>query len=188
MPLYLYQAQMRVNELWNLNFSLIDGKHGWIRGNVLGGEYNYSGRNVIVLDPTLHIDEVDVPYKSFVVQYRGKIIRRIIKDRGWTVTKASNYLASKFMYDPYIYNIMCDIVKEEHPQIIINRNPTITFGSIILMNIRRVKPDASDVTLAIPSAILPGLRSRSSIEPWVNKYLSNCGKHVISVYTNLRSA
>jgi DNA-directed RNA polymerase subunit RPC12/RpoP len=44
-PLYLYQAQMRVNELWNLNFSLIDGKYGWIRSQVLGGEFNYTGFN-----------------------------------------------------------------------------------------------------------------------------------------------
>jgi hypothetical protein len=29
-PLYLYQAQKRANELWQLNFSLIDGKHGLI--------------------------------------------------------------------------------------------------------------------------------------------------------------
>ena len=43
-PLYLYQAQLRVNELWNINFGLIDGKHGWTRANVLGGEYNYSGK------------------------------------------------------------------------------------------------------------------------------------------------
>ena len=42
-PLYLYQAQIRANELWNINFSLIDGKHGWTRSNVLGGEVNYSG-------------------------------------------------------------------------------------------------------------------------------------------------
>ena len=150
---------MRVNELWGLNFSLIDGKHGWTRGNLLGGEFNFSGRSVIVLDPTLHCDEVDISYKAFIVQYRGHIIRRIIKDKGWTITKASNYLSSKFMYDDYVYKIMCDIVREEHPKIILNRNPTITFGSILLMNIRRVKPDASDVTLAIPSAILPGLNA-----------------------------
>jgi hypothetical protein len=29
-PLYLYQAQMRANELWAMNFSLIDGKHGLV--------------------------------------------------------------------------------------------------------------------------------------------------------------
>jgi hypothetical protein len=43
-PLYLYQAQTRVNSLWALNFQLIDGKHGWVRSNVLGGEFNYSGK------------------------------------------------------------------------------------------------------------------------------------------------
>lgn len=158
-PLYLYQAQMRVNELWALNFSLIDGKHGWTRGNVLGGEFNYSGRSVIVLDPTLKIDEVDMPYKAFIEQYKGSIIKRIIRDKGWTITKATNYVASKFMYDDYIYSIMCDIVREDQPKIILNRNPTITFGSILLMKIRKVKKDSDDVTLAIPSAILPGLNA-----------------------------
>lgn len=158
-PLYLYQAQMRANELWNLNFSLIDGKHGWTRANVLGGEFNYSGRSVIVLDPTLKIDEVDMPYKAFIEQFKGHIIRHIIMEQGWTVTKAANYLASKFMFDPYVYKIMCDIVENEHPKMILNRNPTITYGSILMMKIRSVKPDPEDVTLAIPSAILPGLNA-----------------------------
>ena len=158
-PLYLYQAQMRVNELWNLNFQLIDGKHGWTRANVLGGEFNYSGRNVIVLDPTLKIDEVDIPYQSFIEQFGGSIIKRICRDKGWTVTKASNYVSSKFMYDDYVYKIMCDIIEEDHPKIIINRNPTITFGSILMMKIRKVKRDSDDVCLAIPSAILPGLNA-----------------------------
>ena len=43
-PLYLFQAQMRCNELWALNFSLIDSKYGWVRSSVLGGEFNYSGQ------------------------------------------------------------------------------------------------------------------------------------------------
>lgn len=158
-PLYLYQAQTRANELWALNFSLIDGKHGWTRANVLGGEFNYSGRCVIVLDPTLKINEVDMPYKAFIEQFKGNIIRRIVRDRKWTITKATNFIASKFMYDEYIYRIMCDIIREEEPKIILNRNPTITFGSILLMKVRKVKPDSDDVTLAIPSAILPGLNA-----------------------------
>lgn len=158
-PLYLYQAQTRVNELWALNFSLIDGKHGWTRANVLGGQFNYSGRNVIVLDPTLKIDEVDVSYRSFIVKFSGKIIKKIIRDKGWTITKAHNYLKSKFMYDEYIHGLMEEIIKESEPKIILNRNPTITFGSILLMKIRRIKPDSDDMTLAIPSAILPGLNA-----------------------------
>ena len=122
-PLYLYQAQLRVNKLWDLNFALIDGKDGWIRSNVLGGQWNYTGRNVIVLDPTLKMDEVDIPYKSFIVMFSGKIIRRIKKEKGWSTVKAYNFVKVRFKFDPYIYKIMEDIIREEEPKIILNRNP-----------------------------------------------------------------
>lgn len=122
-PLYLFQAQERANKLWGIVFQLIDTKHGWIRKNVLGGEFNYSMRAEIVLDPTLRIDEVDVPYKMFVEDYKNLIIRRIRKERGWTITKAANFLAARFEYDPYIYRIMCQIIEEERPRCIISRNP-----------------------------------------------------------------
>lgn len=36
---------------------------------------------------------------------------------------------------------------------------TITFGSILCMKIRKVKRDSDDMTLSIPSAILPGLNA-----------------------------
>lgn len=114
-------------------------------------------RSVIVLDPTLKIDEVDISYKAFIKQFQGRIVSRIIRDKGWSITKAYNYLSAKFTYDEYVYSIMCDIIREESPKIILNRNPTITFGSILLMKIRKVKKDSDNLTLSIPSAILPGL-------------------------------
>ena len=121
---------MRANELWALNFQLIDGKNGWIRGNVLGGEFNFTSRAVIVLDPTLKIDEIDLSYKGFIVLFRGHLIRRICKDKGWTVTKASNYLASKFNYDPYVYSLMMRVIEEDEVQMILNRNPEVAGYSI----------------------------------------------------------
>ena len=69
------------------------------------------------------MDEVDISYKAFIEQYKGHILRRIVKDKGWTITKATNYLASKFNYDPYVYSIMCQIIEEEQPKLILNRNP-----------------------------------------------------------------
>lgn len=116
-------------------------------------------RQVIVLDPTLKIDEVDMSYKAFIEQFKGHILAYIIKDKGWTITKATNFLESKFNFDPYVYGVMCRIVENDNIKIILNRNPTITFGSILLMRVRRIKPDAEDYTLAIPSAILPGLNA-----------------------------
>lgn len=113
----------------------------------MGGEYNYSGRQVIVLDPTLKIDECDMSYKAFIEQFKGHIIRRIIEDKGWTITKASNFLASKFNYDPYVYDVMMRIINEDGIKLILNRNPTITYGSILQMRVRSIKKDADDWTL-----------------------------------------
>lgn len=80
-------------------------------------------RAVIILDVSLKLDEIDIPYKMFLMEYRGQIIKRIKKDKGWTTTKASNYLASKFMYHPYVYSVMERVVEEIQPHVIINRNP-----------------------------------------------------------------
>lgn len=69
--------------------------------------------------------------------------------------------------------------------IIYVKTTTITYGSILMMKVRKVKKDPNDLSLSIPSAILPGLRVSSSIEPRVNKYLPNCGKLVKSSYTKV---
>ena len=113
-------------------------------------------RNVIVLDPTLKMDEVDVSYKSFIVSFSGLLVKEIMREKQWSVAKASNFLKSKFMYDEYIYSLMMRLIRDRELKLIINRNPTLTFGSILLMKIRKVKEDAEDYTLSIPSAILPG--------------------------------
>ena len=76
-------------------------------------------RSVIVLDPSLKINQVDLPYKAFIEQYKGAILSEIIKDKGWTITKATNYLASKFNFDPYVYSLMEKIIKEQNPKIIL---------------------------------------------------------------------
>lgn len=155
-PFSLYQAQMRINKLWDLTFSLLDGKYGWTRSKVLGGMFNYSGRNVIILDTTLGIDQVDMCYKSFIKLFSGPLIKRIVRDKGWTITRATNFIQSKFEFDEYIHRIMMEYIKEEEPRIILNRNPTITYGSILLMRIRSI---TEHVTLSIPSSILPGLNA-----------------------------
>ena len=82
-------------------------------------------RQVIVLDPSLKIDEVDISYKAFIEQYKGLIIKHIIRDKGWTITMATNFLASKFNYDPYVYRMMCEVIEQEKPRIILNRNPEL---------------------------------------------------------------
>ena len=42
----LQRIQNRVNALWNENFSLLNGKEGLIRGQILGGSLNYTSRKL----------------------------------------------------------------------------------------------------------------------------------------------
>lgn len=52
---------------------------------------------------------------------------------------------------------------------------TITFGSILKMKIRNVKTDSQDYTLAIPSGILPGLKSAQALGPGLTKTYLTAG-------------
>ena len=80
-------------------------------------------RSVIVLDPTLKLDEVDISYRTFHVLFSGLIVKEIMRDRGWTITKSYNFLKSKFVYDEYVYSIMQRVLTKYAPPIIVNRNP-----------------------------------------------------------------
>jgi DNA-directed RNA polymerase beta' subunit len=92
---------------------------------VLGGQFNYTARSVIVLDTTLKIDEVSVPYKTFLVVFGGLIIKKLVKKYGWTITKSTNYLKSKFQFDENVYEIMNEILNEEPVHLVLNRNPEL---------------------------------------------------------------
>ena len=72
------------------------------------------------------------------------------------LSKAYDKWKRSFKFDKHVYEIMMFIVKKDHPRILINRNPTLNFYSILLMKIRNVKKDDTDYTLSVPLAILPG--------------------------------
>lgn len=80
-------------------------------------------RAVIVLDPSLPVDMVDVPYRQFLELYKEVIERKIQEDKDWSLTKTKNYLSNKFIYDDYVYSIMERIIAEEDVTLILNRNP-----------------------------------------------------------------
>lgn len=69
------------------------------------------------------MDQVSLGYKAFLLGYAGKIANKLMKRKGWTVTRAINYLKSKFLFDQEIYDIMQEIVHTEDIMIVLNRNP-----------------------------------------------------------------
>lgn len=154
--LILSRIQYRLNKLWQENFNLLNGKEGWIRGQLLGGSINSSSRNVIVPDPTLGDGEVDMSYHAFLELYKFRIIYYLMKMDDISLAKAYYIWNRAYQFDNRVYEVMQFIVKKEKPKIIINRNPTLNYYSILMMGIRKVKRDITDFCLSVPLSILPG--------------------------------
>ena len=155
----LHSIQGRVNDIWDENFDALNGKEGWIRGQILGGALNYTSRNVIIPNPTLRDSEVDLSYNTFLEMFKFKIIEWLMKLDDIPLAKAYERYRNAYKFDPKIYQVMCFIVNKEHPKIIINRNPTLNYYSMLLMDIRSIKSDVSDFTLSVPLSVLPGLNA-----------------------------
>ena len=159
LPLILQRIQYRVNEMWEFNFQLINGKEGWIRHKLLGGDMNYSSRNVIIPDPTLKDDEVDLSYHTFRIVFAQQIITTLMRQDHISLKKAKDRWLRSFIFDEYIYEIMQFIIKRDKPMVLINRNPTLNYYSMLLMKVRNVKHSGDDYTLSVGLSILPGLNA-----------------------------
>lgn len=139
---------------------MINSKDGIIRDQLLGGSLNYTSRNVIVPDPTLRDDEVDMSYHTMLEMFKDKILYYIMKLDGCTLNEAyRQWKRAGYEFSQKIYDIMEYMIEHDGVCVLINRNPTLNYYSILRMNIRQVKPDINDYTLSVPLAILPGLNA-----------------------------
>lgn len=155
----LHRIQQRVNNLWDKNFEFIDGKEGWIRGQLLGGPLNFTSRNVIIPDQSLKTNQIDVSYHTFLAVFKFKIIYYLMKMDNMKYSDAHNEWMNAYKFSPRIYEIMQFIIRKEHRKCIINRNPTLNYYSMLRMEIRNVKRDINDYTLSVPPGILAGLNA-----------------------------
>lgn len=157
----LSEIQKELMVLWELVFSEIDRKKGHIRSQVLGGRVNFSARNVIIPDPTLESDQVRVGYLTFLELYRNEIIAYMVKMNNCTYNQAfDDWSKATLTFDPKVYEIMMYIVKKTKPPIIINRNPTINYGSLLQMEIIDINREyEDDYTMSLPIQILKVLNA-----------------------------
>ena len=110
-------------------------------------------------DPTLRDSEVDMSYNTFLELFKYHIIHYLMKMDSIPLAKAYEKWKAAFLFDNKIYQIMLYIIEKEKPRVLINRNPTLNYYSMILSKIRTVKRDINDFTLAVPLSILPGLNA-----------------------------
>lgn len=160
-PTILSALQKNLNELWQLIFSQINQKTGHIKEQVLGGRINFSARNVIIPDPYLRADEVRLGYLTFLELYKYEIIAHLAKMNNYTHNQAyEDWYKSTIKFDAKTYEVMVYLMKKRKPRIIINRNPTINYGSLLLMKIVDIKKEYDDdYTMSLPIQILKVLNA-----------------------------
>jgi len=101
--------------------SMLKGKQGRFRQNLLGKRVDYSGRSVIVVGPSLKMYECGIPKEMALELFKPHVINGLVsKDL------ASNIKAAKRMIenqDPRVWDIVEEKIKE-HP-VMLNRAPTL---------------------------------------------------------------
>ena len=101
--------------------SMLKGKQGRFRQNLLGKRVDYSGRSVIVVGPSLKMYQCGVPKEMALELFKPYVINGLI-----TKEIASNIKAAKRMIenrDPRVWDIVEEKIKE-HP-VMLNRAPTL---------------------------------------------------------------
>ena len=100
---------------------IIEGKHGRFRQNLLGKRVDYSGRSVIIVGPSLKLNQCGLPHEIALELFQPFIIHQLINNG-----LASNMkLAKKLIQtgEPIIWTILESILKN-HP-VFLNRAPTL---------------------------------------------------------------
>lgn len=122
---YFKQIQKDVNELYTHILEKMSKKEGLIRGNILGKRIDFSGRAVIVPEPTLNLDECILPYKIVLEIFKLPISQRLIEiGRFKLLNKAIAFVDECIENSSNIlFNLCQEVTKEE--VCILNRQPSL---------------------------------------------------------------
>ena len=100
---------------------MLKGKQGRFRQNLLGKRVDYSGRSVIVVGPTLKINQCGLPKRMALELFKPFVMRELV-DRG----HAPNIKSAKRIVErarPVVWDVLEDVTKD-HP-VLLNRAPTL---------------------------------------------------------------
>jgi DNA-directed RNA polymerase subunit beta' len=100
---------------------IIKGKHGRFRQNLLGKRVDYSGRSVIVVGPSLKLNQCGLPYEMAIELFQPFIIRELINQGLASNMKIAKNLIqqNESIMDPVLEKVL-----KSHP-IFLNRAPTL---------------------------------------------------------------
>ena len=100
---------------------MLKGKKGRFRRNLLGKRVDYSGRSVIVVGPSLKLDQCGLPKSMALELYRPFVISRLVSHN-----YAANVRGAKRFIErnrPEVWEVLEEVIKER--PVLLNRAPTL---------------------------------------------------------------
>ena len=128
------------------------GKQGYIRDKINGTKMNYTSR--LILSPLnvsdYAVDECVLPYFVAVEFLKYEIISALSSIKNINYQRALDYYTLKENdYDHEIYLIMKKIVTDNEVGVLLNRAPTLNYGSIVYLRFKDIKDVYNDQTLGV---------------------------------------
>ena len=101
--------------------SMLKGKQGRFRQNLLGKRVDYSGRSVIVVGPSLKMYQCGIPKEMALELFKPHVINGLVdRDIAHNIKAAKRLIDNR---DPLVWDVVEDVIKE-HP-VLLNRAPTL---------------------------------------------------------------
>lgn len=124
---YYKQIQRVIDGLYDYILDSLSQKKGLIRGHILGKRIDFSGRAVIVTDPTLRLDECKLPYFMFLEVFKIQIAKDLINKGHRKFLNSAIQLVddciSKKSYN--LLDFCIDFLSENPQYCILNRQPSL---------------------------------------------------------------
>ncbi len=99
----------------------LKGKKGLFRSNLLGKRVDYSGRSVIVVGPTLDLNQCGLPKKMALELFRPYVISGLMKkELAFNVRGAGKLIEDG---TPEVWEILEEVIQDKY--VLLNRAPTL---------------------------------------------------------------
>ena len=101
--------------------NIIEGKQGRFRQNLLGKRVDYSGRSVIVVGPSLELNQCGLPKEMAIELFKPFVVNKLIERGHVQNIKSAKKKIERS--DPVIWDILEEVI-DGHP-VMLNRAPTL---------------------------------------------------------------
>ena len=150
----LYDLQMKYNELYKELQLTLSGKKGVVR-QLIGGRFSFTSRLVITGDATLKSDEIKLSYFALCELLQQSIINILQKTYGMSYSEAYKSWEQSMIHEDKIIRSIIQTIIDNHERgipVLINRPPTISYGSILQMFVIGIN-DSYTMTVPLTSII-----------------------------------